>query len=154
MILLKKASQGSWNWVLQTNARGWGRGGRSGWVTTSHCGIKVSSKASLRNLSNNSSYSLLLLLSHVSRVRLCATTRTTAHQALVPGILQARTLECHFLLQCMKVKSEVAQLCPTLHDAMDCSLPGSSYSLTTYYMPSISLSTLHVLTHSNFTKTL
>ena len=35
---------------------------------------------------------------------------------------------CHFLLQCMKVKSEseVAQLCPTLHDPMDCSLPGSS----------------------------
>ena len=35
---------------------------------------------------------------------------------------------CHFLLQCMKVKSEseVAQLCPTLCDPMDCSLPGSS----------------------------
>ena len=35
---------------------------------------------------------------------------------------------CHFLLQCMKVKSqsEVAQSCPTLHDPMDCSLPGSS----------------------------
>ena len=35
---------------------------------------------------------------------------------------------CHFLLQCMKVKSEseVAQLCPTLIDPMDCSLPGSS----------------------------
>ena len=35
---------------------------------------------------------------------------------------------CHFLLQCMKVKSEseVAQLCPTLGDPMDCSLPGSS----------------------------
>ena len=35
---------------------------------------------------------------------------------------------CHFLLQCMKVKSEseVTQLCPTLHDYMDCSLPGSS----------------------------
>ena len=34
----------------------------------------------------------------------------------------------HFLLQCMKVKSEseVAQLCPTLSDSMDCSLPGSS----------------------------
>ena len=31
-------------------------------------------------------------------------------------------------LQCMKVKSEreVAQSCPTLHDPMDCSLPGSS----------------------------
>ena len=35
---------------------------------------------------------------------------------------------CHFLLQCMQVKSEseVAQLCPTLPDPMDCSLPGSS----------------------------
>ena len=43
---------------------------------------------------------------------------------------------CHFLLQCMKVKSEsevaqvvylkVTQLCPTLTDPMDCSLPGSS----------------------------
>ena len=35
---------------------------------------------------------------------------------------------CHFLLQCMKVKSEseVAQSCPTLRYLMDCSLPGSS----------------------------
>ena len=35
---------------------------------------------------------------------------------------------CHFLFQCMKVKreSEVAQLCLTLRDPMDCSLPGSS----------------------------
>ena len=35
---------------------------------------------------------------------------------------------CHFLLQCMKVESEseVAQLCLTLSDPMDCSLPGSS----------------------------
>ena len=35
---------------------------------------------------------------------------------------------CHFLLQCMKVKSEseVAQSCPTLRDPMDCSLPSSS----------------------------
>ena len=35
---------------------------------------------------------------------------------------------CHFLLQCMKVKSEseVAQSCPTLGDPMDCSPPGSS----------------------------
>ena len=34
----------------------------------------------------------------------------------------------HFLLQCMKVKSEseVAQWSPTLSDPMDCSLPGSS----------------------------
>ena len=35
---------------------------------------------------------------------------------------------CHFLLQCMKMKSEseVTQSCPTLRDPMDCSLPGSS----------------------------
>ena len=35
---------------------------------------------------------------------------------------------CHFLLQCMKAKSEteVAQLCPTPSDPMDCSPPGSS----------------------------
>ena len=37
-------------------------------------------------------------------------------------------MSCHFLLQCMKEKSEseVAQSCPTLSDPMDCSLPGSS----------------------------
>ena len=35
---------------------------------------------------------------------------------------------CHFLLQCMKVKSEseVAQSCLTLSDPTDCNLPGSS----------------------------
>ena len=35
---------------------------------------------------------------------------------------------CHFLLQCIKVKSEseIAQSCPTLCDPMDCSPPGSS----------------------------
>ena len=37
-------------------------------------------------------------------------------------------VDCHFLLQYMKVKteSEVAQSCPTLSDPMNCSLPGSS----------------------------
>ena len=37
-------------------------------------------------------------------------------------------VDCHFLLQCMKVKSEseVAQSCPTLSDAIDCSPPGPS----------------------------
>ena len=37
-------------------------------------------------------------------------------------------VDCHFLLQCLKVKSEseVAQSCPTLSDPMDCSPPGSS----------------------------
>ena len=48
----------------------------------------------------------------------------------MPGILQARTLEwvAISLLQCVKVKSEskVVQLCLTLSDLMDGSLPGSS----------------------------
>ena len=37
-------------------------------------------------------------------------------------------VDCHFLLQCMKVKieSEVTQSCPSLSDPMDCSLSGSS----------------------------
>ena len=62
---------------------------------------------------------LLLLLSHFSRVRLCATPQTATHQAGVGG---------HFLLQCMKVKSksDVTQSCPTLNDPMDYSPPGSS----------------------------
>ena len=36
---------------------------------------------------------------------------------------------CHFLLQCMKVESqsEVAQLCTTLSDPMDCSPPCCSF---------------------------
>ena len=41
---------------------------------------------------------------------------------------------CHFLLQCMKVKSEseVAQSCPTLSDPMDYSLPGAT--LAAYFL--------------------
>ena len=65
---------------------------------------------------------LLLLLSRFSRVRLCATpwwqpTRLR-HPWDSPG--KNTGVGCHFLLQCMKVKSEreVAQLCPTLSDPM------------------------------------
>ena len=69
---------------------------------------------------------LLLLLSHFSRVRLCATPQTAAHQA--PPSLGFSGVGCHFLLQCMKVKSEseFAQSCLALSDPMDCSPPGSS----------------------------
>ena len=35
-------------------------------------------------------------------------------------------LGCHFLLQCMKVKSEVPHSCLTPSDPMDCSPPGPS----------------------------
>ena len=72
---------------------------------------------------------LLLPLSHVSRVRLCATPQTAAHQAPRPWDSLGNTgVGCHFFLQCMKMKSEseVAKSCPTLSDPMDCSLPGSS----------------------------
>ena len=42
----------------------------------------------------------------------------------VHEIVQARTLECHFLLQWMKMEreSEAAQSCPTLSNPEDCSL--------------------------------
>ena len=73
---------------------------------------------------------LLLLLSHCSRVRLCVTPEMAAHQAPRPWDSPGKNtgVGCHFLLQCMKVKSEseVFQSCPTLSDPMDCSLPGSS----------------------------
>ena len=71
---------------------------------------------------------LLQLLSRFSRVRLCATPYTAAHQAPRPWDSPGRNtgVGCHFLLQCMKVKSEVAQSYPTLSDPMDCSPPGSS----------------------------
>ena len=56
---------------------------------------------------------LLMLLSRFSRVRLCVTPIDGSPPGSpVPGILQARTLEwiCHFLLQCMKEKSESESL--------------------------------------------
>ena len=117
---------------------------------------------------------LLLLLSCFSRVRLCVTPKTAAHQVplslgfsrqeyssglpfsspmhactfasvvsdsvwphrqqptrfLCPWDSPGKNtgVGCHFLLQCIKVKSEseLAQSCLTLIDPMDCSLPGSS----------------------------
>ena len=53
-----------------------------------------------------------------------------AHQASRPWDSPGKNtgVGCHFLLQCVKVKSEsdVAQSRLTLRDPMDCSLPGSS----------------------------
>ena len=73
---------------------------------------------------------LLLLLSHFSRVQLCATPQTAAHQA--PPSLRFSRQEhwsgLPFPFPIMKVKSEreAAQSCPTLSDPMDYSLLGSS----------------------------
>ena len=73
---------------------------------------------------------LLLLLSHFSCVRLCATQRLQPTRLPRPWDSPGKNtgVGCHFLLQCMNVKSEseVAQSCPTPSDPMDCSLPGSS----------------------------
>ena len=73
---------------------------------------------------------LLLLLSHISRVRLCATPQTAAHQA-PPSLGFSRQERWGGLpfpspMHESESESEVAQLCPTLSDPMDCSLPGSS----------------------------
>ena len=61
---------------------------------------------------------MLLLLSHFSHIQLCATPQTAAHQA-------PSGVGCHFLLQCVEVKSEseLTQSCLTLSDPMDCSPP-------------------------------
>ena len=73
---------------------------------------------------------LLLLLSHFSRVRLCATPLTEPTRLPLPRDSPGKNtgVGCHFLLQHMKVKieSEFAQSCPTLSDPMDCSPPGFS----------------------------
>ena len=61
---------------------------------------------------------LLLLLSHFSHVHLCVTPETAAHRLRRPWDSPGKNtgVGCHFLLQCMKVKSEseVAQSCLTL----------------------------------------
>ena len=73
---------------------------------------------------------LKLLLSCFSHILLCMPHRRQATRLPGPCDSPGKNtgVGCHFLLQCMKLKSEseVAQLCPTLCDPMDCSLPGSS----------------------------
>ena len=65
---------------------------------------------------------LLLLLSHFSRVRLCVTPETAAHQA--PPSLgfsrQEHWSGLPFPSQMQESESEVAQLYPTLCNPMDC----------------------------------
>ena len=69
---------------------------------------------------------LLLLLSRFSRVRLCVTPETAAHQA-PPSLGFSREEHWSGLpFPSPMHESEVAQSCPTLRDPMDCSLPGSS----------------------------
>jgi len=73
---------------------------------------------------------LLLLLSHFSRVRLCATPETAAHQApLSLGFSRQEHwsgLPFPSPMHESESESEVTPSCPTLSNPMDCSLPGSS----------------------------
>ena len=84
---------------------------------------------------------IVLFVSPVSwKVEMCALGRSVVSDShiLIDGSLPGSSVwdspgkntgvGCHFLLQWMKVKSQsdVAQLCLTLSDLMDCSLPGSS----------------------------
>ena len=73
---------------------------------------------------------LLLLLSRFSRVRLVRPHRRQPTRLPCPWDSPGKNtgVGCHFLLQCMKVKSEreVAQSCLTLSNPIDCSLRGSS----------------------------
>ena len=71
---------------------------------------------------------LLLLLSRFSCVRLCVTPETAAHQA-PPSLAFSRQEHWSglpFPSPIHESESEVAQLCQTPSDPMDCSLPGSS----------------------------
>ena len=71
---------------------------------------------------------VLLLLSRFSRVCLCATPETAAHQApLFLGFSrQEHWSGLPFPSPMHESESEVAQSCPTPRDPMDCSPPGSS----------------------------
>ena len=95
-------------------------------------------KISRRHFSNTFSYFwclnditlLLLLLSHFSQADSVRPHRRQPTRLLCPWDSPGKNtgVGCHFLLQCMKMKSEseVAQSSPTLSDSMDCSPPGSS----------------------------
>ena len=118
------------------------------WWECKLCKLQPPCKTVWRFLENTKNRdTMLLLLSHFNRVRLCATPQTAATTLPGPWDSPGKNtgVGCHFLLQCMKVKSEseVAQSCPTLSYRMDCSLPGSSihgifqtkyWSRVPYYM--------------------
>ena len=89
------------------------------------CGLLVLKNTLMTSLLTQ----LLLLLSHFSRVWPCATHRRQPSRLPRPWDSPGKStgVGCHFLLQCMKVKSEseVAQSCPTLSDPMDHQAPPS-----------------------------
>ena len=69
---------------------------------------------------------LLLLLSHFSRVRLCANPETAAYQAPLSLGFSRQEHWSGLPFPSPMHESEVSQSCLTLRDPMDCCLPGSS----------------------------
>ena len=69
---------------------------------------------------------MLLLLSHFSRVQLCATPETAAHEAPLSLGFSRQEHWSGLPFPSPMQESEVAQSCPTLGNPMDCSPPGSS----------------------------
>ena len=122
--------------VLPMNIQGLFPSGLTDWISLLSKGLSrvfsstIVQKHQFFGAQPSSNALLLLLLSRFSRVRLCATPQTAAHQAPPslgsPG--KNTGVGCRFLLQCMKVKSEseVAQSRSTLSGPIDCSLLGSS----------------------------
>ena len=97
-------------------------------------------KCNLLFQSMSTFFNMLPIILHISCCCCCSIT-SVASDSVRPHRLQPTRLPgpwdspgkntgvgCQFLLQCMKVKreSELAESCLTLHDPMDCSLPGSS----------------------------
>ena len=69
---------------------------------------------------------LLLLLSRISRVQLCATPYTAAHQAPLSLGFSRQEDWSGLPFPSPMHESEVAQSCPSLSNPMDCGPPGSS----------------------------
>ena len=91
------------------------------------------------NAKECSKYCTIALISHASKIRSDQISHSVVSDSVRPHRQQPIRLHrpwdspgkntgagCHFLLQCMKVKSEseIAQSCPTLNNPMDHSLPG------------------------------
>ena len=100
--------------------------------------IPIPKKGNAKECSN---YRTIALISHTSNCCCCCKVASVVSNSVLPQRQKPTRLlrpwdspgkntgvGCHFLLQCMKVKSEseVAQSCPTPSDPMDCSPPSSS----------------------------
>ena len=124
------ASPTQWTWVWASSGRRW-RTGKPGMLQS------TKSQRVRHDWEMNNNYVprtvltlLLLLLSHFSRVRLCATPETASYQApLSLGFSRQEHwsgLPFPSPMHESESESEVAQSCQTLNDLMHCSLPGSS----------------------------